>query len=246
MLKKSIKNFLVYSVKEPFVQKLARLFIPNPLEQWFLGWLIRQNTFAKEFSPKNVYFEFGVSSGDSLIHFISAAKEYCRRYRRPLTDITIYAFDSFSGLPKKEKGDEHKDWHEGRFACPRDFVEARVKKTGFPLSNIHFIEGYYNNSLTQNLLNNLRDKKIYPSIVTIDVDYYSSTKTAVDWLLPILQSGCVFYFDDIWSFHGNSKMGELKYINEFNNSEEGRFAPCHLYGLEHYSFIYSSKEWEWE
>jgi hypothetical protein len=241
MLKKSIKNFFLYSIKD----RIARRFGSNPLEEWFFRWLVRQNTYANSFSPKNVYFEFGVGAGTTLIHFINAAKEYCKRHRKPLSDIWIYAFDSFCGLPKKEKGDENKLWHEGAFSCSREYVESRVKRTGFPLSNISFIKGYYDKSLSQELLRELQSKNVAPSIVTIDVDYYSSTKTAIDWLLPLLQSGCVFYFDDIWSFHGHPEMGELKYIHELNLSKRGYLTPCHMYGLEHHSYIFSRCEWEW-
>jgi len=100
MLKKDIKNFLVYSIGEPVV----RIMSPHAHERFFLGWLSRQHTFSSEFSPRNVYFEFGVSTGNSLIRFINAAKIYCKRFKLRLTDITIYAFDSFIGLPKT--GDE--------------------------------------------------------------------------------------------------------------------------------------------
>jgi hypothetical protein len=243
MLKKDIKNFLVYSIGEP----VTRIMSPHPHERFFLGWLSRQYATFAEYSPRNVYFEFGISTGNSLVRFINAAKIYCRRFKLPLTDITIYAFDSFVGLPKKEvESDQHVDWHEGQFAGSRELVESRIKQTGFPMSNVHLIDGFYEKSLTPELLNDLKGRKIFPSIVNVDVDYYSSTKTVIDWLLPLLQSGCVFHFDDIWSFHGNPNMGQLKYINEFNSGSEGRFTPNSMFGLDSHAFIYSKKEWEWK
>ena len=99
MLKKDIKDFLVYSIGEP----VTRIMTPHPHERFFLGWLTRQHTFSSEFSPRNVYFEFGISTGNSLVRFINAAKIYCKRYKRPLTDITIYAFDFLPVCPKKKK-----------------------------------------------------------------------------------------------------------------------------------------------
>ncbi len=93
MLKKDIKNFLVYSVGEP----VTRIMSPHPHERFFLGWLSRQHSSTAEYSPKNVYFEFGISTGNSLVRFINSAKIYCKRFKLPLTDITIYAFDSFVG-----------------------------------------------------------------------------------------------------------------------------------------------------
>ena len=232
--------------REELLHKLRERSAPIPsLEEWFLGWIIRQNTYAQMFSPKNVYFEFGVADGNSLATFINAAKRFCARYHRPLTDFTIYAFDSFSGLPEKEAQEAHLDWTKGQFSVPRHIAESKVKEAGFPFSNIHFIEGFYTETLTTELLNDIRANNAIPSIITIDCDYYSSTKQAIDWLFPVLQSGCVFYFDDIWSFHGHPKMGELGYINEFNDDGRGHLAPCHIFGLEHHSFIYSRREWEW-
>jgi len=125
MLKKDIKDFLVYSIGEP----VTRIMSPHPQERFFLGWLSRQHTFSAEFSPRNVYFEFGVSTGNNLIRFINAAKTYCKRFNRPLIDITIYAFDSFIGLPKTdEASDQHVDWREGRFAGSKELVESRIKQ----------------------------------------------------------------------------------------------------------------------
>ena len=99
--------------------------------------------------------------------------------------------------------------------------------------------------MTAGLQQELGERGHYPSIVTVDCDYYSSAKLALEFLKPLLRSGAVFYFDDIWSFHGHPEMGELKAINEFNCGDHGSLTPCHLYGLEHYSFIYSAKDWEY-
>ena len=47
-------------------------------------------------------------------------------------------------------------------------------------SNVKFIKDYYENSLTYELRNTLVDNP--PSIVNIDVDYYSSAKTVLEWI----------------------------------------------------------------
>ena len=122
------------------------------------------------------------------------------------------------------ESDQHVDWREGEFAGSRELVKSRIKQTGFPMSNVHLIEGFYENSLTPELLNDLKSRKIFPPLST-SMLIILSTKTVIDWLDPLLRVGCVFHFDDIWSFHGNPNMGQLKYINEFNSGSEGRFTP---------------------
>ena len=57
-----------------------------------------------------------------------------------------------------------------------------------------------------------------PSIVNIDVDYYSSTKAVLEWIYPICQEGTIFYFDDIFEYLGNLSKGEYKAIAEFNRN----------------------------
>lgn len=81
----------------------------------------------------------------------------------------------------------------------------------------------------------------------IDCDYYSSTKTILDWLQPMLKSGTIFYFDDYWSFHGHPDYGELRAINEFNKMNQGRILQrgC-VYGLGEHTFIYSRESWEYQ
>ncbi len=67
----------------------------------------------------------------------------------------------------------------------------------------------------------------------------------IDWLYPILHSGCIFYFDDIWSFHGHPDRGELKYINEFNKSGKGYFTPFN-YRMNNSGQLYMFARHDWE
>lgn len=48
----------------------------------------------------------------------------------------------------------------------------------------------------------------------MDADFHSSTLTAFTWIQPILASGVLFRFDDIWAFYGHPEKGEIKAIND--------------------------------
>ncbi len=108
--------------------------------------------------------------------------------------------------------------------------------------NIQFIKGFFEDSLTIELRDKL--KRWPPSIVTVDVDYYSSTKIVLKWLRPILPSGALVYFDDIWDFHGHPRYGQLGAINEFNEEHNGQLVPFPVLGMANSAFIFSQKELE--
>lgn len=216
------------------------------LRYWFRDWIERQNGFAKDFSPKNVYFEFGVASGRSLLQYIQAVKDWCAQTGHSMADFRIVLFDSFEGLPPKtDSGDQHVAWSEGQFANSRADIMAKIKAANFPLAQVEFVEGFFDKSLTPELQEQLIAKELRPSIINVDVDYYSSTKSVMDWLVPLLSSGCVFYFDDYWSFHGHPEMGQIRCIREFNESGQGYLVRCDIFGREQQSYLYNKPRWEW-
>ena len=82
-----------------------------------------------------------------------------------------------------------------------------------------------------------------PSIVTVDVDYCSSTRATLEFLVPILKSGTVFYFDDLYAFHLHPEMGQLKAISEFNG-ELGYLSPLREFDYAGKTFMYATLDWE--
>jgi hypothetical protein len=166
-------------------------------------------------------------------------KNFCQEYSKDLYAHHIFGFDSFKGLPEKSGSkDDHPLWHKGTFAHSKLEIENRVKKLGFDPSRgtLHLVEGYFEQSLTPKLQDDL--SKDFPAIVTVDVDYYSSTKTVLNWLRPLLRDGTIFYFDDIWAFHGNPKFGMLAAIIEFNEYGTGHLVQFPLLGMPSRAYIY--------
>ncbi|KKK56985.1 hypothetical protein LCGC14_3059030, partial [marine sediment metagenome] len=80
--------------------------------------------------------------------------------------------------------------------------------------------------------------------VNFDFDFYSSTKTVLEWLRPILNSGTLFHFDDIWSFFGHPDLGQLAAIREFNEVGDGWLVPYPRLGRNNHVYIYSRREFE--
>jgi len=216
------------------------------LEKWFLGWLDRQNNFAKNFSPRNVYFEFGTGTGKSMRAYARAVRSYREASNAPAEDFRIVAFDTFEGLPATDDPrDVHVEWEAGKFARTEQQIGAILEEEGFDLRQVRFVKGLFEQSLTEGLRDELMKAGLRPAIVNVDVDYYTSTQQALDWMQPLLQSGAAFYFDDIWSFHGHPDKGQIRAIREFNASGRGHLCPCDLMGLDSQTFLYSAPEWEW-
>jgi hypothetical protein len=224
-----------------------RMQFLSALESWFLAALEKQALEEKQgWSPSENYYEFGVGWGGTLTAYIKALSLFCRENRRNFYKYHIFGFDSFEGLPgKKGFQDDHAAYWKGAFSHSVDEINEKIRKYGIDLKQgkINLIKGFYEDSLTSELRNRL--KKWPPSIVTIDVDYYSSTKIVLEWLRPILPSGCLFYFDDIWDYHGHPDYGELCAINEFNKLGKGQLVPFDVLGMAGQAYIFSRKDFEY-
>ena len=212
---------------------------------YFAQWSLKENQSQGPIVPPKAYYEFGVGSGYTLINYVEALKAFCKDTGEDFYNYHIFLFDSFEGLPeKKDFRDYSPIYDKGSFAHDISEIKNLLIKAGVDLNRetVHFVKGYYEETLKPNTQE--RFKEYCPRIVTVDVDYYSSTKIVLDWLEPLLSSGTVFYFDDIWSFHGNPDYGELAAINEFNRSERGFLTPCHIFSggyLSDSCYMYSKK-----
>ena len=234
-------------VLEYFKRKI--LIRDGSLESWFLSALETQESAGKEgwSSSFGNYYEFGVGCGGTLMKYIRALNVFCRAKRgRDFYKYHIFGFDSFEGLPEK-KGlqDGHSMWRKGAFSHSVQKIQEKIHRYGVDLKrdNVHFIKGFFEDTLTPELRNSL--KEFTPSIVTVDVDYYSSAKIILEWLRPFLSSGTLFYFDDIWSFHGHPDYGELCAINEFNKIGDGQLVSYPVLGMASYAYVFSRKELEY-
>jgi Macrocin-O-methyltransferase (TylF) len=222
------------SALRPVVRSRAQLeaffrkrFRPDSLATWFLRALRAQDHQARAGwgAPNANYYEFGVGRGRTMMRFLKALKLYCRLSGIDPYSYSIFGFDSFEGLPAKESArDDHPGWHQRQFYYTIEDITRRVATyLDVNKGNLRFIKGFFKDSLTPELAAELSAHP--PSIVTIDVDYYSSTKCVMDWLSRFAPSGCLFYFDDLWAFYGHPEMGEIGAINEFNRAGVGYLMP---------------------
>ncbi len=247
MLKYLYKIFLKKSLdKIKFLFKF-RWSLQDDLRSFFYHALFRQEELINRGlkHPSINYFEFGVGWGWSLVKFVEALKTFCAQTGKDFYSFRIYCFDSFEGLPKKKSlKDDSVEWQNGSFAHTIDDIKKELKKIKVDLNkgSIKFIKGFFEDSLNPELRKKLTQHA--PSIVNVDCDYYSSTKTVLEWLRPILRSGTLFHFDDIWSFFGHPDLGQLAAIREFNEINEGHLVPYPKLGRNSHVYIYSRKDYE--
>ena len=116
--------------------------------------------------------EFGVFSGRTLNHIAS------------LTDQKVYGFDSFEGLPETWRD----DFKQGAF------------KTSLPAvaPNVELVVGYFDVVLPDFL-------KSHPgpaSLIHIDCDLYSSTRTVLDLCADRIVPGTTIVFNEFFNYVG--------------------------------------------
>ena len=117
--------------------------------------------------------EFGVATGRTINHLAS------------LTAEQIYGFDSFEGLPE----DWRTGYSKGRFAQALPMTAP----------NVRLMVGWFENSLDD-------FTQLCPegpiSLIQVDCDLYSSTKTILERLAHRIVPGTILVFDEYFNYPG--------------------------------------------
>jgi hypothetical protein len=137
---------------------------------------------------EGLILEFGVFSGHTLNHIAA------------LTDQTAFGFDSFDGLPE--------DWRP-------DFPRGAFRRTALPQmrANVELVVGWFEDTLPKFAAD-------HPGPITllhVDCDLYSSTKTVFHYLAKRIVSGTIIVFDEYFNYVG-WRHHEYKAFQEFISS----------------------------
>jgi predicted O-methyltransferase YrrM len=125
--------------------------------------------------PSGLFLEFGVASGRTISHMA---------LNTPRT--RFYGFDSFEGLPET--------WRSG-------FEKGVFAQARLPIvpPNVTLIKGWFDDTLPTFL----RDRPQMPlSLLHVDCDLYSSTKTIFANLKDRIVPGTLIVFDEYWNYPG--------------------------------------------
>jgi hypothetical protein len=166
--------------------------------------------------------EFGVANGGGLMNMIAIAKKVTRSTG---IAIDIYGFDTGKGMPPPKDFRDHPEYYNtGDFPMNKELLEEKIK------GKASLIYGEIHETITT-FINNLSSKAPI-GFISVDVDYYSSTKevlqlfkASANLFLPLTY----IYFDDIFMPHHNDKCGELLAIKEFNLETTNRNISYHSF-----------------
>jgi len=143
------------------------------------------NKACKASMNEGLILEFGVYKG-STINMIA----------KVLKGRKIFGFDSFEGLPENWRD----SFPKGSFS---------LDKMPFVRENVYLRKGWFHDTLPEFLEANPGKA----SLIHIDCDLYSSTKTVLDHLVGRLHPGTIIVFDEYFNYPG-WKNGEFKAFKE--------------------------------
>ena len=153
------------------------------------------------------YLEFGVLNGSSL------GSAYLTAKKMNLKSTRFLGFDAYKGLPKGTD-EEHDVLQKGFYTCSFGIMKECLRRRKINPNDIIWIKGWYDETLNNKTIKKYNIKKI--GIAFIDCDTYSSSKTVLDFLAPLITEPAIFCFDDWKLYDMDIKgTGEYKSFNEF-------------------------------
>lgn len=163
----------------------------------------KENQNLNEFS----IIEFGVASGKSLKYLEKIVKNFERKFK---ISISIYGFDTFSGMPKSNNPLDHlHSWAEGDFESSIELVKKKLSFSKLIIGNVG--QSISIKNFIDNNISNI-------GMIIFDLDYYTSTNSAFkifdDEFLKYCLPRVGLFFDNLHS--ATEFSGEYLSIKEFN------------------------------
>ena len=149
---------------------------------------------ASQATKTGLWAEFGVYSGTSL---------------SVLTTLNspVYGFDSWEGLP------EH--WNDNN---PKGTFNTNGEIPFITNEHMILVKGWFNESIPAFL--NANTIKT-PTLLHLDADLYSSTKTVLDEFKPYFKDSCIMVFDEFYNYN-EWEQHEYKALYEFITEMEDK------------------------
>ena len=178
------------------------------------------------------YLEFGLYRGAAFAHAH-------RAFRRHKLRIPMVGFDSFVGMPRARGADAHpgyRPYAEGHFSCSEAELRHELDRRRVPADAYTLIAGFYEQSLRPELY---ELPGLAPcAIVLVDCFYDDSTRSALQFITPILQNGSVLILNSYFRFKGHPDHGERGALEAWCREHPGvRLTEYAKFGTAGISFI---------
>ncbi len=213
---------------------------PILMDATMLDRLDRERFFRYAFSAlffnhiEGDYAEFGCHSGVTF----SLAYRESRRFKYL---CKLWAFDSFSGLPRqKSKADEHPEWIAGSMATSLPQFHKICDGNGIPRSAYETVPGFYDDTLGHMTPT---DAPTSIALAYIDCDLYSSTMAVLRFLMPRLRHGMIIAFDDYYRYSATELAGDRRACLEcFADNGQWNLIPYAQIGWFGMSYIVEQRD----
>lgn len=179
--------------------------------------------------------EFGVASGAGLTNMYHLAKRLEKAYG---VKINLIGFDSGEGLPQPSDYRDHPDiYHKGDYPMAYQPLRDHLPK------NVRIVLGDVRETVIPALQHITKESPV--GYIAFDLDYYSSTKSALEILkaeqpekfLPIFS----IYLDDIYSYYHHDYAGVYLAVREFN--EEMKYRKISKFRFLDIHRIFKNAQW---
>jgi macrocin-O-methyltransferase TylF-like protien len=158
----------------------------------------------------------------------------CRTFRMALTEarrhnlsaMRFLAFDSFEGLPEPTSDTSVEIWKRGALTTSEEEFMRMVKEHAIYVENVQTIKGFYEESLTARLQQQLLESGRKAMLINVDCDLYESAVPVFRFIDPLLQEGTVIYIDDLFAgYKGSPGKGVARAFLEYQKGTRWRFLP---------------------
>ncbi|MGH7519181.1 MAG: TylF/MycF/NovP-related O-methyltransferase, partial [Gemmatimonadales bacterium] len=171
----------------------------------------------RDYQGRFSILEFGTHDGYGFTKILYATKHLGMSDR-----VMVRAFDSFEGMPAPADRRDSNIIESGELFAPGQYRGRYEELDAYcraRYANYALHRGFFEASLTPDVLQVLEQD--LPILIWIDCDYYSSSLTVFERVLPYLPSGCVVYFDDFELNYGSRLTGEARLVYELNHGSLG-------------------------
>ena len=164
------------------------------------------------------YFEFGCHRCRTFRMVMSLAYLHFNK------KMHFFAFDSFQGLPKPKNKVSVSHWQKSSLKTTEVQFLKLIKETGYKTDNVHIIKGFYDKSLSRDLIKNFKNQDIKCKLVNIDCDLYESAVPVFKFLDSFLIEGSIIYLDDYYvGNNGNINYGIPRAFEEYKKISNWTF-----------------------
>jgi O-methyltransferase len=177
------------------------------------------------------YLEFGVYNGTSLVSTFRETEAM------GLTNMRLFGFDSFQGLPAAAATDDEGKWKPGAWRSDLEFTEAVLEAEKVDRERVFLVPGWFSETCNAETAHRYGITKA--SVIMVDCDIYTSTREALDFCTPLIHDEALILFDD-WNTGDLAarNLGERKAFEEWLAAEPSFTAePFGSYRAKSETFI---------